>query len=403
MNNKNTIDFRTLAAIVLLASSIIRAGACLYLPAMPSIADQLRISDSGMGLTISIYFVVFSACILVAGPLADAFGRKKVITAGLIIFGIGSALCGLAHSLSLLLAGRVVQAAGASMIPGTSRAIVRDAGDDMQVVSVMGWLAILSSIMLVGAPIAWGFITHYFQWRGNFVLLFTLAVILFLMTLIKMRETLPPEKRIKLSIRKTFGNYREMLMSRKYMFALAPVILCFVFQGIYLAIAPTLFIRSYGLSPIQFGLSNIIIVAALTTGRYISVATARRQASATGYRIAAGISLLSAAMFATAIALHLNNIYAAFITLGSFGIAFGTLLPIGMKESITIFRERGGMAAALQGSLLLGATAIGSIAASAVMKTFPEIQPFYIFAAATTIIAIMTAITAIPAASTLKH
>lgn len=396
------IDFGRLSMVVLLVSSIIRAGACLYLPAMPEIAERLDINTSDMGMTITIYFVVFAIFILIAGPLSDAFGRKKIILSGLITFGLGSVLCGTATSFLSLLSGRIVQAVGASLIPGTSRAVVRDAGDDTQVVSIMGWMAVFSSVMLVGAPVIGGFITRWFQWRGNFAVLSILSLILVLMTMVLMQETLPPKCRTKFTLLKIFQQYRKIIISYKFILLLAPVIMFFVFQGVYLAAAPFIFIHQYGLTAVRFGLSNIIIVAALMIGRHISVSLSKQHNAAGGLSFAYWLTMLSVVLFASVLWMHLDNIYAAFFTLGIFAISFGIVLPIGMKESITLFSNQSGMAAAVQGSLLLGATAFGSMITSMIIKHLEHVPIFYVFVSINLILAIIIILLLIPAKAILK-
>ncbi len=390
--SKKDGDFRSLAAVVTTASSIIRAGAGLYLPAIPIIAEVLNISDTNMGLTLIVYFIVFSIFILIAGPLSDAYGRKKIIILGIAIFSIGSLICGLAGSFGILLTGRIIQAVGASMIPGTSRAAVRDAGNDLQVVSVIGWMSVLGSIMLVGAPIIGGIVTQYLQWSGNFFLLFASGMIILLITVIKMRESLPKNKRIQLSIKTSLRSYLGMLSSAKFMLVLLPVIFCFLFQGIYLVTAPFVFMREFNMSPVQFGMSNIIIVIALAIGRYISVTSTKRSSTAIGYKVAAYISLISVLFFGLIIFNDNKSLILVFTSIGIFATAFGTLSPIGMKESISIFSKQSGMASALQGSLLLGATAFGSGIASFIMKVLPKMSALNIFAYSSLIIALGTTI-----------
>lgn len=390
--SKTDNSFRSLATIVTTASSIIRAGAGLYLPAIPIIAEVLNISDSNMGLTLIVYFIVFSVFILIAGPLSDAYGRKKIILLGIGVFSTGSLICGLAGSFGILLTGRIIQAVGASMIPGTSRAAVRDVGNDLQVISVIGWMSVLGSIMLVGAPIIGGIITQYFHWSGNFFLLSVLGFMILIMTTIKMRESLPKNKRIQLSIRTALQTYTRMLSSAKFLLVLLPVVLCFLFQGIYLVTAPFIFMREFSLSPVQFGMSNIIIVIALAIGRYISMASVRRSSTAIGYKVAAYISLISVLFFGLILFIDNTSLILVFISIGVFATAFGTLSPIGMKESITIFSKQSGMASALQGSLLLGATAFGSGIASFIMKILPEISALQIFAYSSLIIVLVTTI-----------
>ena len=84
----------------------------MYLPAIPSIARDLATSIDGAQLTISAFLGGFAIGQLFYGPLADSYGRKPVILAGLVMFAIASVGCAMADSLPELLAYRMLQAAG---------------------------------------------------------------------------------------------------------------------------------------------------------------------------------------------------------------------------------------------------------------------------------------------------
>src|SRR5690606_1764290 len=84
----------------------------MYLPAIPAIARDLATSIDGAQLTISAFLGGFAIGQLFYGPLADSYGRKPVILAGLTMFAIASVGCAMADSLPELLAYRMLQAAG---------------------------------------------------------------------------------------------------------------------------------------------------------------------------------------------------------------------------------------------------------------------------------------------------
>ncbi|MGY3856313.1 MFS transporter, partial [Aeromonas intestinalis] len=91
----------------------------MYLPAIPSIARDLASTIDGAQLTISAFLGGFAIGQLFYGPLADSFGRKPVILAGLSMFAIASVGCAMADSLPELLAWRMLQAgAGGPRPPG---------------------------------------------------------------------------------------------------------------------------------------------------------------------------------------------------------------------------------------------------------------------------------------------
>ncbi|WP_122673061.1 MFS transporter, partial [Pseudomonas viridiflava] len=80
-----------LSALSILSTNII-------LPAFPEMAAQLGVSSRELGLTFSSFFITFALAQLVVGPLADRYGRKKLVLGGLSVFVIGTAVCGFAQS-----------------------------------------------------------------------------------------------------------------------------------------------------------------------------------------------------------------------------------------------------------------------------------------------------------------
>src|SRR5947209_13378609 len=84
--------------------------------ALPSIRRSLHAGFSGLQWTIDAYTLVLASLLIVAGSTADRVGRRKIFQVGLIVFSLGSLLCAVAPSLELLVAARVLQAIGGSML-----------------------------------------------------------------------------------------------------------------------------------------------------------------------------------------------------------------------------------------------------------------------------------------------
>jgi DHA1 family bicyclomycin/chloramphenicol resistance-like MFS transporter len=391
------INIGTLGPLLLLASSIVRVGACLYLPALPIIGKDLSISDSDMSLTIMVYFIVFALFILIIGPLSDAFGRKYLILVGAVVFIVGSAICGISYSFTALLMGRIVQAVGASMIPGTSRAMIRDAASDTQVVSLLGWMAVLGGVLMVAAPILGGVITEHYGWRCNFWVLAGFTLIILVVIAIHLPETLLNEDRIRLDWIPVANSYKNMILSSRFFMVMLPVSFCFMIQGVYLAVAPFIFIKSFAFTPTHFGLSNIAIVVALAAGRFLSIGIIKRHSSEIAYVVGGVIVLIAGAIFAVVIINEYENAYALLTGISVFGVGFGIVSPVGLKSSITAFRQTSGMAAALQGGMVLGGTAVGSAGIAIMLKCLQDISPMRILSISVTIIAFATFISVLTA------
>src|ERR1700691_2639644 len=84
--------------------------------ALPAIHRSLHAGVSGLQWTIDAYTLVIATLLMLSGSTADRFGRKRVFRIGLVVFTLGSALCAAAPSLDALIAARVLQAVGGSML-----------------------------------------------------------------------------------------------------------------------------------------------------------------------------------------------------------------------------------------------------------------------------------------------
>ena len=92
--------------------------------ALPSIRRDLNVSLSGLQWTIDAYVLVLASLLMLAGSTADRLGRRRIFQTGLVIFTVGSLLCSLAPGLGWLVAFRMVQAVGASMLNPVAMSII---------------------------------------------------------------------------------------------------------------------------------------------------------------------------------------------------------------------------------------------------------------------------------------
>jgi len=367
-------DNLAFGAIVLMIGSTVRIGASIYLPALPIIGENLQITDAMMSNTLTLYFVIFALFILVSGALSDAYGRRIVLQSGMFFFIAGSVICAMACSYETLMVGRGVQAFGASMIPGTLMAMVRDACSDTWVVSLMGWLAVLGGLFLVAAPLIGGILTHFFGWTSNFWFLAILTTGAWITVYLKVKETHPVDKRTPFGFQQTFSTAGTILRSGDFILVMLPVIAYFALQGAFLAAAPYVIMGIYKLSPVEFGLSNIVIVIGLFSGRSFGFHLLKKCGIRAVYRFS-GISSVVISVLYGAMATNLIDGLAWFLgVISLFGAIFGMLSPVGMKSSLSAFRANSGVAASMQGALLIGASAIGSAAIGGMLDIFPTLD-----------------------------
>lgn len=349
-----------LSAYLILVTALVRLGTSLYLPALPEMANALHLSAQQMASTMTVYLVGFALASILLGPLSDHWGRRLLVQGGVAVFGIGSLLCAVAPGDDLLILGRILQSVGGAAVQVGTRAITRDAFSDRQMISVLGWIGVITGLVPVLAPVLGGLLTQALGWASNFYLLAGVTLLVGVAARGLAPETLAPEDRMPLRLADTLGAYGRMLAARDFMLPLLPVMLCFAVQGAYLVASPFVFIHLLGLSPAMFGLTSLLLVGALLAGRLICMAVLRRGGDYAAFLAGA---LLAFAGGLASLALVLAHWGSALAILGAtslFCVGFGALLPVGMKAGLSAFPERVGTSSALYGCLTLGATAVGS-------------------------------------------
>jgi MFS transporter, DHA1 family, multidrug resistance protein len=220
----------------------------LYLPALPTIAADLKASPGAVQLTLPVFFAGMAVSQLFFGSVADHVGRRPPLLCGLAILVLGSVGCALAHGIAALTAWRLVQALGvgsASVIP---RAIVRDRFDVAHTARALSLLGLISGIGPILAPQVGGLVLLFASWRGEFWLLAALASGSLFVAYGALAESLPEERPSAIGPRL----WLQLLTDRRYLRYVVPANL--VQSGVfaYIAGAPFIFIDVLKLTPQQF-------------------------------------------------------------------------------------------------------------------------------------------------------
>src|SRR5689334_18713142 len=137
--------------------------------ALPSIAGSLHGTVSDLQWTIDAYTVVLAGILILSGSMGDRFGRKRTFMTGLVVFVAGSLLCSLAPGLGWLVAFRMVQAVGGSMLNPVAMSIITNVFTDPRERSrAIGVFAGAIGLSMGLGPIVGGALTDSIGWRSIF-------------------------------------------------------------------------------------------------------------------------------------------------------------------------------------------------------------------------------------------
>jgi DHA1 family bicyclomycin/chloramphenicol resistance-like MFS transporter len=349
--------------VLLIAAAIAvgQLGVSLYLPALPGIGYDLSISPSWMAMTLTVYFAGFAFFNLFAGPFSDALGRRFMILRGLEVYAVGTLLCAVATDITMLLAGRIIQAFGAGVAPVVGKAMIQDASPKDHTVILMGWLGAAISITPAVAPFIGGIITEHLKWRWIFWSLLIFNALIWLLNFSLLSETLPHPAFRRITLISVFKTYREFLGNRVYMGYILTLGACFGGLGAYYTASPFIFIHDFHLSPSLYGLITLVIATGFIIG---NLGVGRLAHSRWFHRIlyVGGILMLVGALGMLCMPRGLVTAATVLGTTFLFIVGFGVIFPIATKEALGCYVAQAGAASALLGFVQLSSSALSSLA-----------------------------------------
>ena len=331
----------------------------MYLPALPTLAQNLDTTQSLAQLSLTACLLGLALGQLIAGPLSDIRGRRGPLIVALVLYTLASLACAFAPSVWILIVLRLIQgAAGAAGIV-ISRAVVRDLYAGTELTKFFTMLMLVNGLAPILAPIFGGAILNYVSWRGVFSVLCAIGALMLIAVVMALPETLERERRSSGGLGDTLGTFGQLLRSRAFVgYALSQA---FVTAAMFAYISGSPFVIQdlFGVSPqgysLFFAVNGLgIVLFSQITGRLVH-RTGESKLLVTGLLIAfcAGVSLtvvtrLGGGLWAIAPLL--------FLVVASVGMVASTTTSLAMQSQEP---RTAGSASALIGlmPLLLGAAA----------------------------------------------
>jgi DHA1 family bicyclomycin/chloramphenicol resistance-like MFS transporter len=351
---------------LLVLGSIVAIGPLsidMYLPALPDLQRHFGTTTASVQLTLASFFVGLAAGQLFYGPLADRFGRKPPLMAGLALFCIASLACAMATSVDALIVLRLLQALGGCAGTVITRAIVRDRSSPEELARTLSRLVLVMGAAPMLAPLAGSAVLQFGNWRLIFVVLALFGAMAAYFAWRVLPETHAPQRRLRsLTVRSAALGYGQLMRHRKFLgYALSGGIA----QGgmfAYISSGAFVFITGYGLTPTQFSILFAVNASGLIAASQFNAMVLRRrpaqQVLLMAMRTYFGAAFVMLVSAATGIGGMLGIAIPLWVCLASLGFTF----PNSIAAAMAPFGDRAGSASALMGTLQFAVAGLASYA-----------------------------------------
>ncbi|MCB1384019.1 MAG: MFS transporter, partial [Notoacmeibacter sp.] len=145
-------------ATLLVASFMNMIDVTIVNVAVPSLQHAFNATASQIEWVVAAYTMTFAVCLLPFGRMGDIYGRRKVFLAGVILFTLASALCGMAHSMPMLILSRVVQGVGGAMMVPQTLAIAQVLFAPHERAAAFSLFGLTAGLASVSGPVLGGFL-----------------------------------------------------------------------------------------------------------------------------------------------------------------------------------------------------------------------------------------------------
>lgn len=321
----------------------------MYLPAFPTIQNDLGTTISLVELSLSSFFIGMASGQLIYGPLADRFGRKRPLLFGMGLYMLATMGCALSTNIFMLITFRILQAFGGCAGMVVTRAVVRDLFDKKRSAHFFSSMALVMGLAPILAPLMGGYINQALGWRAIF---WTLAGANFV-CMLSILTFLPETHRAvdaTIKVKNIIKGYVSLLKDSGFVGYVAPDAAIRAGMFAYIAGSPFVFIELFHIPQEHFGwifgTNAFGIIGATQINRFLL----RKADSETILRrMLPTAAIASALLFFLPFVIHSQ--WAVLVPLFFFIMSLGFVGPNSIAGALANQGHRAGMASALYGTL----------------------------------------------------
>jgi MFS transporter, DHA1 family, multidrug resistance protein len=361
---------RSILPVLIIISMIGPLALNILMPSMPGLAAALDASRGEVQLTLSLFLASQAISQLFIGGLADRFGRRPVLLGSLALYVLACLAAAFATSIMLLVAARIVQAAGGTAGQALSRTIVRDLAPRDSAASVIGYVTMGMVIAPLLAPAIGGFIDDTYGWRMIFVFSLVVGAIGAVLTLLKLPETRPGS----ISTQSTGDMLRrswQVVQNRRFLgYALGAAFTTAAFLA-FLGAAPYLVVDAMKMPKLAYGIWFVCLSGGYMIGNFCSGRFSEKLGSERMILIGNILGVLGMSALLALAMIPVMHPAAIFTPCFFMAMGNGFLLPNAIAGAVSVDPKAAGAASGAVGFLQMGLGAIMSFIAGHVTTSSP--------------------------------
>ncbi|UTO20192.1 multidrug effflux MFS transporter [Acinetobacter sp. Z1] len=333
----------------------------MYLPALPQMADEFGVSTQMISNTLPAYFLGLAIGQLIYGPVSDRIGRKPPLYFGLTLYVIASLACVFTTNEWTLIVARIFQALGGCVGVVIARAAIRDRLDMQGSAQAFSSMMIVMGLAPILAPMFGAWILNFFVWQAIFVSLAVVGVICWLCVHFFFKESLPVERRLKLSTYQVTTLYAAILKDESFRVPMFAGCLTGAALFCYISSASAVFMGQYGLSQQQFSYAFALNAAGIMLMSSLNKHLNTRMDIFPRLRLGGSIQCFGAVIVVCAGAMADAPLW--FLMSGLFLVVSGIGLtgPNAMALAMSKQGARAGTASAIMGSMQFACGLLGGV------------------------------------------
>lgn len=224
----------------------------MYLSALPAMAADFGVSTQMVSNSLPAYFFGLAVGQLIYGPISDRIGRKPPLYFGLCLYIVASLLCVFAQDEWSLIAARILQALGGCVGVVMARAAIRDRLDMHSAAQAFASMMIVTAIAPILAPSLGAWVLMFYEWNVIFLVLMGCGLLSLACVHFLFKETLEPERRLKLNFQQVLSLYRSIFQDQSFRHPLYAGCFSSAVMFCYISASSAILMDRYQLTEQQF-------------------------------------------------------------------------------------------------------------------------------------------------------